>query len=55
MKTEIENAIKTLATLASKTSDSGDAMRFTQAVQNLTNALCGIAGYEESNKRIARM
>lgn len=39
MRESYEQAIKALIEQATKSHDSGDAMRFSQAVYNLTNAL----------------
>ena len=38
MKTEVEKAIKELSNKAAKSPDSFDAMRFSQAVLNLSHA-----------------
>jgi hypothetical protein len=55
MKNEIETAIEILAIKGQKATDSGDALRFTQAALNLahvlaTHTMTEIQGYEHKYK-----
>lgn len=49
-KETLEKTINTLAENAANCEDSNDAMRFGQAVLNVTNAFIGLSNLENANK-----
>jgi len=53
MKSEIRNAIEKLSSKAEAAKSHDEAMKYAQAVLNLTNALVSIEGLELKQRRIA--
>ena len=51
METAIRNAIELLAKKTTETSDSGDAMRFTQAALNLAHLLATVDNIDLARKQ----
>ncbi len=45
---EMKKHIETLAAKAAEQGDSGDAMRFSQAANNIANALCAALAAEQA-------